>query len=289
MNNYNLVKIILISLIILLTGCLSLMEEAGRVIDGTVFKEKTITAFRSGLQDDSQNEIEIAVMENRENEKSIIISIKNYPMLKLRGSYPDISGFFQFTSLEYLAGSTHGWNEFSLQVLGTGRVFLGDIKTQQLASLELIGEIEFASIESARIHRYDTRIKGDEALISLRARYDRITSLSEWMLSLNRQKDQVVKDFEKSWKPFLFPEIVTRNNRPENWRDEGDVFFSAEDINWNTSYTERVFPEELVSVRNFGTLLRDWEEALSWIYMFYEWDNIISILSNQSILTKVRS
>ena len=289
MNNYNLVKIILISLIILLTGCLSLMEEAGRLIDGTAFAEKTITSFKSETQEDSQNEITISVIENKENEKSIIISVKNYPMLKLRGSYPDINGFFQFISLEYLAGSTHGWNEFSLQIMGTGRLRLGDIATQQLASFELIEEIEFSSLKSARIQRYDTRLTGDDAVASLRARYDRITSLVEWMLSLDMQKDQVIKDFEKSWKSFLFPEIVTQKNRPENWQQEGDISVKAEDINWNTNYTERVFSEELKDVRNSGTLLRDWEESLSWIYMFYEWENIISILSNQNILTKVRS
>ena len=88
---------------------------------------------------------------------------------------------------------------------------------------------------------------------------------------------------------MLFPEMVTQRNRPENWRQKDDVFKITEDINWNTGFTERVFPQELIEVRNSGTLFRDWEEALGWIYMEYEWENIMELLSEQIILLRVRS
>ena len=284
MNNYKI--FIIFSFTFFFTSCLSLMEETGQILDGSAFLEKTITVFKS----DSQDEIEITVAENKGKEKSVIISIKKYPMLKLRGSFPESNGFFQFTSLEYLAGSTFGWNEFSLQILGTGRLYLNDLENQQLTSLEIIEEIEFAGITSARIHRYDTRITGEQALASLRGRYDRITAFVEWMLSLDYGiKNQSVNEFEKHWKPFLFPEMVNKKNKPYNWRHESDVFLRAEDINWNTGYTERLFLQELYDIRNSGTLLRDWEEALNWIYMFYEWDNIVNILSSKIILIRARS
>jgi len=86
----------------------------------------------------------------------------------------------------------------------------------------------------------------------------------------------------------LFPEIVCNKQRTVDWFQENDRFALVEDIYWNTGYTERVFPEELIPIRNSGMLLRDWEEALSWIYMEYELENIIEILSNQIILQRKR-
>jgi len=265
------------------------MEDAGKIIDGSAFMEKTLAIFISGSVNGGENQIEIKITENKSKEKFVILSLKKYPMMKLRGSYPEDNGQFQFTSLEYLAGSTHGWNEYSLQLLGTGRMYLDDLNSQQLAALEITEEIEFASITNARIHRYDTRITGDDALRSLRGRHDRIISLVEWMLTLDHPFDQNIKEFEKNWKPFLFPETALSWDRPGGWRLQGDTYITAEDIRWNTAYTERVFPQELYDVRNSGTLLRDWEEALSWIYMIYEWDNIIKLLSDHNIFLKVRS
>jgi hypothetical protein len=37
-----------------------------------------------------------------------------------------------------------------------------------------------------------------------------------------------------------------------------------------------VFPEALWEYRNSAAMLRDWEEALPWIYMEYSWDYIIN-------------
>jgi hypothetical protein len=108
------------------------------------------------------------------------------------------------------------------------------------------------------------------------------------MITLDNPKGQTIKDFEKYWKPVFFPELVSGRNKPANWRQDGDIFHRAESINWNTGYTERIFPEELWPVRNSGTLLRDWEEALLWIYLEYEWDNIIKLFSQPIIFQKIR-
>jgi hypothetical protein len=123
---------------------------------------------------------------------------------------------------------------------------------------------------------------GNEAVTALRNRRERVDVLVEWMKSLeNSPKGLSIKDFEKYWKPVMFPETVNKKKKPENWLREGDVFKRADDINWNTSYTERVFPEVLHPVRNSGTMLRDWEEALSWIYMEYEWDIVTRAFSQE--------
>jgi hypothetical protein len=259
------------------------MEKTGRILDGSAFKFKTVSVYStSGKNHKQKPEIKISIVENKIKEKSIIITIEEFPMLKLWGSFPDENGAFSLTELEFLAGNTHGWNEYSLELIGTGNLKLDDTVVFK------IEEIESVQIIKGRIQRYDTRLTGNEALSALRNRRERIISITEWMASLSLAKGQTLEEFEEYWQPVLFPEMVSREKRPDGWIQDGDVFKNAESIRWNTGYTERKFPEELQLIRNSGTLLRDWEEALYWIYMAYEWESIVELLSKEYTLTKYK-
>ena len=261
-----------------LSACVSLMEKAGQVIDGSAFAQKTTALYRS--QDTG---VEISVVENKNNERAVIITATKYPMMKIRASMPDEDGAFFPLSLVYLAGNLHGWNEYTLELFGAGSLDLGE-NSGRLT----IDEIEPVQITAGRIHSYDTRITGAQALTALRNRRERIIALVEWMAALDGPAGSNIKEFEENWKPVLFPETVSGKKRPEGWLREGDIFKKAEDIKWNTGYTQRVFPEVLWPVRDSATLLRDWEEALSWIYLEYEWENIAGLLSREIILQKIR-
>jgi len=256
------------------------MEKAGRSLDGSAKRFKTISVYKNKDKNNSQQEIIVSVVQNKNKDKSIIITIEEFPIIKFLGTFPDENGVFTLTSLEFLAGSTHGWNEYTLELMGDGK-----LKFEDTAILK-IEEIETVQITKGRIHRYDTRLTGNEALSALRNRRERIIALAEWMLSLNLKKGQSLDDFEGYWQPILFPEMVSKKKRPAGWAQNGDIYKTAESIKWNTGYTERVFSKELVPIRNSGTLLRDWEEALYWIYLEYEWENIVELLSKEHILTK---
>jgi len=273
---------ILIILTLSLFNCLSIADKAGRVIDGSAFKLKTVSIYRSLGEKKAQQELQILVVRNKSKEKSIIITANKYPMIKLFGTFPNDEGVIYLTTLEFLAGNTHGWNEYSLDLTGTG------ILRFENPAIFKIDEIEGIQITKGRIQQYDTRLTGNEALSALRNRHDRIMALTHWMLSLNLEKGQTIEKFEKFWKPILLPEMVFINKRPEGWIQDADKFQKAESIRWNTGYTERTFPEELKPIRNSGTLLRDWEEALSWIYLEYEWENIVELLSKETILKKIK-
>jgi hypothetical protein len=274
--------LILIISTFLLLNCVSLVEKAGQTLDGSAFKLKTLSVYQTAGKNKSQPEIKILVVENKSKEKSIIITLKKFPMIKLLGSFPDEDGVFSLTALEFLAGSTHGWNEYTLELMGTGYLKLEDTVTFN------IEEIEPVQITKGRIHRYDTRLTGNEALSALRNRRERILAISEWMLSLNLAKGQTINEFKKYWQPILIPETVSKKKRPGGWIQDGDKFKTADSIKWNTGYTEREFPEELRAIRNSGTLLRDWEEALYWIYLEYEWENIVELLFKENIFTKIK-
>ena len=265
----------------LITGCVSLMEKTGRTVDGSAFAEKTISAYRSSA---GNFNIEILVVERKGKEQSVRITTDKFPMMKLYGTVPDRNENIHINSLEYLGGNTHGWIEFTLELSGEGSLSFGKTPVFMLK-----GEIDPVQITSGRIQRYDTRITGLEAVTALRNRRERISALVEWMRSSGNsgaEEAGKIENFEKYWKPIVFPETVSKKKRPANWLRENDQIKKSEDIRWNTSYTERVFPEELVNIRNSGTLLRDWEEALAWIYLEYNWDNIIKLLSNKIILEK---
>jgi hypothetical protein len=277
---------ILFIFVLMFCGCISVMEKAGRAIDGSASAEKKVSVYRASKKNGGNEDMAVTVIRNKAGEQSVLITLDKYPMMRLRGSMPDENGEFFLISLEYLSGSVHGWNEYSMDILGTGSLSFGE--TCVLAINE---EIEHIQITSGRIHRYDTRITGAEALTSLRNRNERVVATALWMTSVDapeRQTIEDIEDFENFWEPVLFPELVSKKKKPEGWLQEGDTFVKAEDINWNTGYTDRVFSEELRPVRNTGTLLRDWEEALSWIYLNYEWENIKETLSRGTILQSAK-
>jgi hypothetical protein len=260
-------------------NCASLVEKTGGFLDGSSRAEKNLSVYRTVRKNGA--DMGITEVRTKAGTRSVIITLEQFPMIKIRGSAPDGQGEFYLTSLDYLGGSPHGWNEYRLDIAASGNLVLGE----STATLSIADEIITVEISSGRIRRFDTRITGNEALASLSNRRKRILALTEWMEAphdLNRD------DFEKYWKPVLFPELVSRKKRPEGWRQEGDNWVRAEDIRWNSSYTERVFPEELWAIRDSGTMLRDWEEAFEWIYVEYSWNRITELLSRETVLNKAK-
>jgi hypothetical protein len=178
-----------------------------------------------------------------------------------------------------------GWNEFPRGLSGGGLLRVeGD-----RAILRLEGAVDPLDITGGKIRQKDTRLAGEQAIQALRNREDRITALTQWMHAQERVPAFTgQREFEKYWKPILLPELVSRRKRPETWNETGAVWARAEDVRWNLSYTEKLFSGELQKVRNSGTLLRDWDEAASWIYLEYEWDKIISLLGEEIQFIKVK-
>jgi hypothetical protein len=272
---------------ILLGGCVSLTEQAGQVLDGTVFAEKTEALYR-------EDTVRVRQKRRRDGSEFIEIVTGAMPNLRLYGDVPGMEGGFTLRRLSFFAANLSGWNELSREILGSGTLRVdGDS-----AILRLDGKPEVLDISAGKIRRQETRLTGDQALTALRSREERIRSLTEWM----RQRepggefpDQ--RAFETRWKPILFPELVRAKKRPPEWTvlnlegsvQEGEsARVVGEDVRWDIRYTKAVFPEELWPVRNSGTLLRDWEEAAGWIYFQFEWDRIMESLAAEIRLIKVK-
>ena len=274
--------VFILLIIFIFSGCVSTMEKTGRFLDGS--SEKTTALYRAVLTSLDTN-VEIAVVENRAKEKYLLIVLTKHPMMKIRATYPNEENKINLISLEYLSGSAQGWNEFALALLGEGLFSIGESG----ANFIINGNIEKIQIYSGRIQNRDTRITGDEAITALRNRHERILALVEWFKGQDTNENlKNINSFNNYWKPILFPELVSRRKSPDGWHQEDDVYQRADSIRWNTGYTERIFPEELRPIRDSATLLKDWEEALAWIHIEYEWNEITDLLSSQIQLNKIK-
>ena len=267
--------------VLICLSCVSMVEKTGQALDGSAFTEKQTAVYRTARN--AGGTMEIREMRNKAGDSSVVITLEQFPAMKIRAAAPDDQGIFQFMALDYRGGNIHGWNEYRMDLAGSGNLVLGETT----ARLSVPDEVHTIGISSGRIRRYDTRITGTDALSSLRNRYERILALAKWLNDHeNLPAFNSQKTFEEYWKPVLFPETVSKKKRPADWRQENDQWVRAEYIRWNTGYTERVFPEMLWTIRNSGTMLRDWEEAAEWIYIEYEWDRIWELLARETLLDK---
>jgi hypothetical protein len=283
-------------------GCSTVMQKTGEFIDGSAFAEKKAAVYRTGGKKQRREEmpaigsgagILVEQIRRKSGEEFIALGFEALPSLRLLGSIPDAEGNFSLASLEFLCPNVSGWNEFSMEMSGTGILRLGP--GGETAVLRLNGETEALDITSGRIRRKSARITGDQAVTLLRNRQERISVLAEWMHEAeggSNQGDFVnQEEFEEYWEPILFPEVVKAKKRPPEWTGEtaGDApWVRGGDVRWNTAYTGAIFPEELRPVRNSGTLLRDWEEAAAWVFLQYEWNRIITSLEKNIELTRVK-
>jgi hypothetical protein len=276
---------ILAAVAALCTGCVSLMEMTGRVLDGSAFEEKKIARYRALEKEGAAFDMELLHAHNKAGQRLLVISQNKFPAVQIRGTEPNAEGDFYVRSVDYISGNTSGWNQYSLELSGSGTCVLSD----STARISLNSDIEKVQISRGKIRRFDTTLIDNEALTNLRNREERIESLAEWMKEReNAPHGLDRRSFQTYWKPILFPEICSKRQRPDGWQFDGDTFNRAEDIKWNTGYTERVFPEILRPVRDSGTLLRDWEEALEWIYLQYEWETLTAMFSREITLKRVK-
>jgi hypothetical protein len=279
--------LIVAGLTVLCSGCSSLVNLGGRALDGSAFNEKTLARYRSLEKEDAAG-FELREVLAKGGGFYFTLSPNLMPSLVFVGSVPE-AGSFRLDSLRFFASDLMGWNEFTRELSGGGLLRVEEGR----AVLRLEGPVDPLDITEGKIRQKDTRLMGEQALQALRNREDRIAALSQWMRSqegLPAFNDK--RAFEKYWKPILFPELVSRKKRPETWSETGVLWAWAEDVRWNLSYTEKLFSGELQGelrrVRDSGTLLRDWEEAASWIYLEYEWDTIIGLLGEEIEFTKIK-
>jgi hypothetical protein len=265
-----------------LSGCLGLVETAGRVADGSAFSVETTARYRGKTVE--AREIRFR-NQDKQPEQGLLIILDDFPYLQFRTTQPDQNGSFFFISLHYVGGTYSGWNEWTQTVAGSGAFRING----NIAYLDISGSIETGAFTSAKILHNGDKRTGEEALASVRAHADRIAALVEWMRAFsgglaNGQRFSDVGAFEAYWKPILFPELVLLGERPSIYTETGVEWSRVESVRWNRTYTSSLLPETLRPVRDSGALMRDFEEAPAWLYCVYEWQSVEAALKENNLV-----
>jgi hypothetical protein len=260
-------------------GCITIVERDPMFRKDPALREKTLARYQSA----KNPKITVREVVLRDGRTCISITTDIMPHIQLYGSPPNQAGVFYLYSLYYSDPHLNGRNEFSLDITGRG-VFT---VWKNYAKLELEPLIERQDISEGSILYAHSRLSGSQAITTLDYRHRRIIDLTRWMLNCPRIPDFKNQNaFEGYWFPILFPELVSPWERPPLWGMEDAVWNRAGNMRWNKTYTDILLPSELKSLRNSGTLLRDWEEALGWIYLYYEWDRVVKSLEEVYLTQK---
>lgn len=188
-----------------------------------------------------------------------------------------------WTEVEYMTQGSIRWNE------ADGRV-----------TAEVLEPIELLGVEAAAIRRRDTRLRGERAWKEARRRSERIEEIAvRWRefappQLLARARPDYPRDilfrrdnFRDYWGGIFFPEVYGWGPYWDEYWDENPAARQAvleaettrgEDIAWNQQATAHFLPQEYYALRTSGTLFRDFEEGLEWVYMVWAWDTFFESL-----------
>jgi hypothetical protein len=251
-------------------ACASLVQKSGEALEGKTFAVKTAALYQSEGKRSSRR-FEMRELRLKNGESVLEFSDSSVPGLVLRAGLPHEDGVIDLIEADFLASHLSGWNQFTLELIGSASLQ----KTTDGVVLLFPAPAERVQISTGRIRLKSSRISGADALKNLRNRRERILAVVEWMrerpdiTAFNKQQE-----FEDYWKRILFPELVSQGKRPPEYSKENAEWNNDGGIKWNKTYTEFLLPEWLWELRNSGALLRDFEEAVAWFYLEYQWEQI---------------
>lgn len=144
---------------------------------------------------------------------------------------------------------------------------------------------QLIDISKAAIRYKNTILRGEEARREALNRQNRIRALSKLIQEelpsrpiqrLHPAHFGKKENFEQLIGKRWFPEV---KGADESWRDfdfKKNGFIRGHGIRWSISATDVLLPKELHELRTSGTLFRDYEEGLEWLYLEWLWDTYFS-------------
>jgi hypothetical protein len=271
-------------------SCATAVNGAGTLLTGAAFRETTLEVWRAEQGGPFGRGLAIRrVRRGKDGREYLLVTPRAFPTLILRAGTGREAGRADLEAAEFLAPGRDGHNEWRRGMAGS--ILFGD--NGYSAWFALAPGVEALDLEAGGIRRGGSRPRQEEALAALRRRDERITALVRWMKETGGREAtprsfQDSGAFERYWTPVLFPELVRAKKRPALWRtvSASSARHRGEDVTWNSAYTALLFPEELRAARDTGALLRDWEEALEWVWLEFEWEYIIESLTGETVFSE---
>ena len=189
-------------------------------------------------------------------------------------------------SLHLFLNWQRGWTE--IEYMAQGTVYWTVDASSVTARIEQ--PVELIGVEQAAIRRRDTRLRGDYAWQEARRRSERIREIAvlwrdfapprlfqqarpNYPLHILFRRD----NFLQYWGSTFFPEVYGWGDYWDGREEKQDsMTVRGEDIAWNVSVSEHLLPPEYTDLRNSGTLFRDFEEGLEWVYLVWVWEEFFT-------------
>lgn len=152
------------------------------------------------------------------------------------------------------------------------------------------GAPRLIDISMAAIRYKNTILRGEEARREALNRQNRLRAFAKLLQdesvesALSARHPALyknVKYFHETIGKRLFPEAMGHDITWKNFDFAEKGYTRGHGIRWSVSATEALLPEELHELRTSGTLFRDYEEALPWLYLEWLWDYYFSKESGQ--------
>ncbi len=192
-------------------------------------------------------------------------------------SRADGSWIFHMDYLEWFSNWSHGWTEARFSVVGS----LSLVPQGEQWQVEVLEMPEIQSVLEGQIRYKENRFYGDRSRDMVSRRWTRIQALTPFLQEsldvksyefAHKRKGYYSRGFLDDAGSLLFPELYGfREGFSEPSSGEGERYVRAEGVLWDTWYSKTYVPEELIPVRDSGTLFRDYEEGADLLTLAATW------------------
>ncbi len=190
------------------------------------------------------------------------------------------SWIFHMDYLEWFSNWSDGWTDARFSMVGS--LELNSRGDRWTITVRETPEIQ--SVLAAEIRYKETRFYGDRSRDMISRRWTRVKALAPFIeesLELedyefaHKRKGFYSRDFMDDTASLLFPEQYGYlEGFSEQASGDGERYTREEGILWDRYYSQAYLPEELIPVRDSGTLFRDFEEGADLITLSVTWNTL---------------
>jgi hypothetical protein len=192
------------------------------------------------------------------------------------------SWIFHMDYLEWFSNWHNGWTEARFGMLGSLVVRpRGDSW-----NLEVQEFPEITGVLEGEIRYKESRYYGDRSRDMVSRRWTRIEAAAPFIEDsldmesyhfAHKKRDYYSEDFQRDLESLLFPELYGYGDKfpkPDSCKDPEKRYVREEGVTWDGCYSTAYLPEELIPVRDSGTLLRDYEETAGFFTLAVTWQSL---------------
>ena len=240
----------------------------------------------------------LAEKSNNKGETRAELTSVFHPGIVIKGNLEkDEKGFsFYITGADLFSNWSNGWTEAKYEASGI-YLFKSTGRSENEFICEEVDPFELWDITYGEIRYHNTYYRGNDGIWKVKNRIDRIMELCRWLKD-ERGFPPIYGDIKKetSYSPafkddmelFLFPETGNFNKLERENKLAAEYYQEIKNhselkeligektkgsgILWRMDYTAAVLPQEFHSLRNSGTLWRDYEEAPKIFFSLYNID-----------------